>query len=50
MRALLGDSGGVCFEPDGAEVVSRGEADVSVEGRGEAAQEGDGGAAQNDVD
>src|SRR6202012_4623118 len=35
--------GGVGFEPDGAEVVSTGEADVGVEGSGEAAQEGDGG-------
>jgi hypothetical protein len=35
--------GGVGFEPDGAEVVSAGEADVCVEGGGEAAQEGDGG-------
>jgi hypothetical protein len=32
--------GGVGFEPDGAEVVSAGEADVCVEGGGEAAQEG----------
>ena len=36
-------SGGVRFEPDGAEVVSAGEPDVGVEGGGEAAQEGDGG-------
>ena len=35
--------GGVGFEPDGAVVVSAGEADVGVEGGGEAAQEGDGG-------
>jgi hypothetical protein len=35
--------GGVGFEPDGAEVVSAGEADVCVEGGGQAAQEGDGG-------
>ena len=36
-------SGGVGFEPDGAEVVAGGEADVGVEGGGEAAQQGDGG-------
>jgi hypothetical protein len=34
---------GVGCGPDGAEVVSGGEADVGVEGGGEAAQEGDGG-------
>jgi hypothetical protein len=38
-----GWSGGVGFEPDGAEVVSAGEADACVEGSGEVAQEGDGG-------
>jgi hypothetical protein len=40
---LRGGLGGVVFEPDGAEVVPAGEADICVEGGGEAAKEGDGG-------
>src|SRR6185437_11783459 len=34
---------GVGLEPDGAEVVARGQADVSVQCGGEAAEQGDGG-------
>ena len=33
-------SGGVGFEPDGAEVVAGGEVNIGVEGGGEAAQQG----------